>query len=214
MKSFQFLLSVGILLNSTPIFGQGNWSGVAYKSFADFHSKEAVDTITFDVFSATDRFIPERYSIKPLDSKISQFYLRDYVFMVYNPNYMFVNLRHLKLSKGFIRIPNPKTYNYFIGRPRKDDFNETQLVAGFTNGLIGAAISGGLEDDTRKSVPYIFSLESGKIYPFIPATLKRFLNAYPELVEAFDMDPNKEDLKTMKMYLGLLNDLIATEPSK
>lgn len=207
------LIAICLVFASMVTHGQDVMSGIAYRDIETYKSREALDTITFEAHYKYDNFILERYKLKTVESHISQYYLQDHVLMVYNPEYLFLNLSLVGISNGFVKIPSPKTYNYFIGRPQKGDFNETQFVAGMALGLAGAAVSGGLNNETRKSVPYLFSLETGRLYPFTPETLERFMLPYPDLSLVYTTDPSKDDEETMLVYLELLNDLIDTNPT-
>jgi len=196
------------MVSPIDIFSQNLMNGKVYRSIEDFRQASPTDSITFSVHRKADKFINERCKLKIAHSTISQYYLQDYILMVYNPQYLFLNLSILKIANGFVQIPNPKTYNYFIGRPQKGEFNEAQFTAAITMGAIAAAAQGSLKDETRKSVSYIFSLETGKLYPFIPETLDRLMEPFTELSMAYRIEPSRNDKETMLIYLDILNEMV------
>ncbi len=185
----------------------------AYLKVEDFLNQVPLDSFAFVLDVKNDKFVPDLYGVHPINTRLSLGYVNRNVLFLLAEKYMFLNLRIPGIGKGFVRILNPGSYNFFVARPsNKQEFNETLFVAGLTNGLLGVLAQEGSENNHRRSVPYIFSLENGKLYPGLPGTLDRILEPYPALFEAYRMEPSRDNNETIKLYIELLNELIATEP--
>lgn len=202
MRRLFLIILASIIVQSTKVAAQQKWKPGAYASFQQFKNQIPTDTLEFGAKPMKDKFIPERVRI------VRSISLTKEHFIFYNGEELYLNLRPLGIIDGFVRIPDPKPLNVFVGRPQKytvwDPVQQFWGSSGWT-----PQESDRLDRDASKH--YVYSLENGRLYPYTPFTLQRLLEPYPELHEAFVIDPSSHSEQSMKVYLDILNELIATE---
>jgi len=211
-KAFCGILSV--LISNLDSFGQDNWKSGFFNSAADFMNQTPVDSCSFSYKPISDlrskaydrAVIPEHYRLIPKNSQLPVDYFNSFSCLAYDGESLFINLKMLRMSPGFVRIDNPSAHNFFIGIPQKYVSQGSGLVSG-TSGWVSQ--DGPI--DQRELKPYVYSLTTGRVHSFIPSTLERLLEPYPELLQLYLKDPNWNTLESMKVYIGILNELLKTE---
>lgn len=213
-SSFRLVLILVLATSCLTSLGQTVRKAAAFKTILDYQNGIVSDSFNYELASVNSEFINQLYRIHPKNRSYGHPFLQNQVYIVYDGEDIFINLKKLKMSRGFKRLESPRAYHPFNGRPAKPTSSDGSegMAFGLLGGLVAiTADAANAEAQTRKEVPYVFSMESGKVFSLSPATLDRLLDEYPELFELYRMDPNRKELDTMNFYLSLLNDLIETE---
>ncbi len=200
-----------IILATTDALKGPSWKAASFETSLDFERKNSTDSFKYDIVRLYDGYGNQTYRLHPLQKNYGTIHLTRTASIVYDGVDLFLNLKKLRVSKGFLRIHSPEAYSCIMGHPQKDKVNAVDVSTAILTGAVGAAISQGASEDMKRSVPYVFCLETGMIHPLTEATTLRFLEAYPEVSILYTKDPNRKKVQTMRFYLEILNDMIATE---
>jgi hypothetical protein len=212
----KFLSATLILVSfSNLALAQTSLKASAYFTNLDYENGISCDSFQYELKPVENKFIKEVYRIRPLNRSYGNAFLQDQCSIVYDGENLFLNLKKLRMIRGFRKFQDPDFYQYFIGRPLKPVFGQS-AEAGMALGMLGVTIAltaeaANTESMTREYTPYVVRFNDGKIFPFTISTLQRFLDPYPELLNLYSKDPNWKTLETMKVYLEILNEMIETE---
>ena len=190
----------------------------AYFTNRDYENGISCDSFQYELKPVKNKFIEHVYHIRPLNRSYGNAFLQDQCAIVYDGESLFLNLKKLRMARGFRKFQDPDFYQFFIGRPLKPVFGQS-AQAGMALGMLGVTIAltaeaVNTESMTREHAPYVVRFNDGKIFPFTISTLQRFLEPYPELLNLYSKDPQWKTLETMKAYLEILNGMIETENSQ
>ena len=158
-----------------------------------------------------DLYGNESYRVFTLQKDYGTVCLTKTALIIYDGVDLFLNVKKLRISKGFIHILNPKPFTCFNGHPQKDKLNAIDVSTAILTGAVGSAMSRGAQEDNKRSVSYVFCFETGKVHPLTAACVSRYLEPYPELNELYTIDPKRAELATMKFYIELINELIVID---
>jgi hypothetical protein len=200
-----------IVLASTSNLGAQSWKAASFETALDFERKNPTDSFRFEIAGLYDGYNNNIYCVYHIQKNYGTIHLTKTASIVYDGVDLFLNLKKLRISKGFLRIHSPESYTVFKGHPQKDKVNAVDFSTAILTGAIGAAMSQGASEDMKKSVPYVFYKSTGKVHPLITPTMERVLEPFPALFASYRMEANQGNLETMKIYLEILNDMIATE---
>ena len=215
MKKHLLISGLLVIVVQTSLFSQSNRKAAAYTSKLNYLNKLASDSFFYSTALVDSEFIDSLYRIFPKDKSYSHVFLQEQAYIVFDGRDLFLNLRKLRMSRGFKKLSNPRMYHAFDSRPPKPSElggGNVALVFGVLGGVAALAADGiNNEIVTREKVWYILNRSSGQVYPMNSATLDRIMEPHSILFELYRIDPNREEFQTMLEYLDLLNGLIETD---
>lgn len=123
---------------------------------------------------------------------------------------IYLNIAHLGMGKGFIRVPEPRMYTYFEGVPRDnvEELNRKAGTYGFAFGLIGGLAMTAAHSLSTPIIPYLLNLETGQVNELTERHMLRILEPYERLYNAYRIDEGRMDLAVALLYIELLNDAV------
>jgi len=202
------LLALLILGTTQTAISQKTWKKGAYTGITDFQKQEPFADFEFYAIPIQHSFMVDLYRIRPKDQEDYPGYLTKKTMLFSDGQSLFLNLRMLKMTRGFLKIPDPRTYNYFMGRRTKTVHQaEAEYNAAIMFGVVGGLTALAVHEKNRDAIPYVFSIRSGRVHPLSEYSMRRLLEPYEDLYYAFITDPDRKNLQTMLTYLDILNDL-------
>jgi len=142
-----------------------DWPIGAYGSSEDFWNRKLLYEGQFDLQKTKHRKIPELYTHKVHFVTSNE----TGIWAIFNGEDLFLNIRRLGIYNGFVRIPNPRSYNHFVAMPtsRLESFNAGAIaestIAYMATGVAGMAARGDFNSEDSKRVNYLFHIENRKI---------------------------------------------------
>jgi hypothetical protein len=211
------ILTLGLLVaRNKQSFSQTLRKAATFRTILDYQNNVVSDSFYYRVEPVNSEFIDSLYRIYPKDKSYSHTFLQEQVYIIYDGVNLFLNLKKLRMSRGFKKLENPRMYQFFDGRPSKPEGiagGNVAMTFGLLAGIATAAADGiNKELMTRERAWYILNRSTGQVYPLNSSTLDRILEPYSTLFDLYRIDPTREQFPTMIEYLDLLNGLIETEP--
>jgi len=207
MKLFPFLIGI-LTFTSFTVKAQGNWKVGFYDTVKGFNEQTPTVGCSFEAKPKSFLFkdsleLPDIYKLIPKETAIPYAHFKHNSILAWDGESLFLNLNLLRMSSHFVKIRQPDTYLFFIGR------EQAPVDWGMGSSYWASQENG--ETDMNAHKPYLFDINSGRLHSLIPSTLERLLEPYPDVLNLYSKDPERETQETMKVYLEILNEMIKTE---
>jgi len=197
------MLLISISATSQEIYPKGS-----YMSFEEIKAKTPSENFDLTIEKRSKSDIKMNggndYKLISADKSIKRNVLKKEIFAYSTGDTLFINSLHYKLQTWYSKIISDGKYFVFTaGIPMDKTMQTKEMQAGMAFGAIGGGIAGA--SLAMKRFLYILDKETNKVKMIDTQMMTELLNEYPELLDKYNLESNKEEILTQIEYLKILN---------
>lgn len=206
MKEITLILAV--LLISFSATSQEFYPKGSYMSFEELKAKTPSENFDLTIERRTKSDIKMNggndYKLISADKSIKRKVLKSEILAYSNGDSIFINALPYKLQTWYTKIISDGKYFVFTaGIPMEKTMQTKEMQLGIAFGAIGGGIAGA--SLAMKRFLYILDKETNKVIMINTEVMTKLLTEYPELLDQYNSESEKDEIPTQIEYLKILN---------
>lgn len=207
MKEITLILVV--LLSSFSATSQEFYPKGSYMSFEELKAKTPSENFDLTIERRTKSDIKMNggndYKLISVDKSIKGKVLKREILAYSDGDSIFINALPYKLQSWYTKIISDGKYFVFTaGIPMEKTMQTKEMQLGMAFGGIGGAIAGA--SLAMKRFLYILDKETNKVIMIDTEVMTKLLTEYPELLDQYNSESEKNEIPTRIEYLKILNN--------
>lgn len=186
----------------------------AYRNSADYLNDRPMLETQFKYFQNKVARCHGSYTVKPDGDRINRKVIRYGIWIKSDGDYLNINGTRKGFVEDYIKIKKGYRYNHFKAEPELTRDQQERIGNSYMMfGVVGASItSAGIARDNRRFIDHVFDAWDGSAHDLTGSYIQYLLSDYPQLLEGFNANENKDDLEVLKSYLEVINKFEQASP--